>query len=269
MKQLESCLLIASDIHFGKKTPTYDPEICKQRLNQVKDRMGKIRSMLSDYEFDNLHICFLGDINDGTDIYATQPHHQAVTNVEQQAWELAEFLAPWVKDLGDVWHSHTEVLGVAGNHGRAGKSAAEAANFDIVAYKYMKLRLEHDHISVTIPDSLSPFILPFEIRGHKYLWAHGNQVQGWNGIPQYGIQRLVSNWFTSKRLGGFEVALMGHWHIATVWYLNKLTAILTGTPVTDDDYVLEKFGREAVNLWWLVGVSDSRPIAWWFDLDLA
>ncbi len=80
-------------------------------------------------------------------------------------------------------------------------------------------------------------------------------------IPWYGMSQRVLRWHSTKSLK-FDVALMGHFHTTGYQDMNKLTMMLTGTAVTDDDWALQTFGYESQNAWWLFGVSDAQPIAW-------
>lgn len=265
--QTETAVLAISDLHYGKKTTTFDTDIFKERMDALANRLGAIRKHLKGYEFDKLIIACLGDANDGTDIYAGQPHYQAVTDVEQQASELAEYLSGWTLKLRDIW-GPVEWECVPGNHGRAGKWAAEAANWDTVAYRYMGFRLEKDNIPVNLGEKgQDPFLRKIFVRGHPILLYHGHDIRTFSNIPWYGMMLRISRWM-STQLAPISVALMGHFHTYGVWDINRVQVRCVGTAVTDDQWALRTFGWESAPKWHLFGVSDKLPGTWQYDVKL-
>jgi len=268
-KQRETAVLVMSDLHFGKATSSYDPDVFRKRLNQLSKRLERLRALMSAYEFDELVIACLGDANDGSDIYATQPHHQAITNVEEQAVELARLLDKFGLEQAEVW-GKVRWECVPGNHGRPTRSRlAEAASWDIVAYRYLMMLNRDDRITVTLPDiHADPFLRMARIYGHGYLLYHGHDIRSYSSIPWYGISRRLMMWSISEKLTGWQVGLMGHFHTSGMWRINRLQMIVTGTMVTDDEWALRTLGWESSNNWWLFGVSKKRPVTWTFELDL-
>lgn len=255
-----------SDIHFGKKTATYSPDIFIQRIDRVGKRLQRIRELLSDYEFDKIVFCLLGDANDGSEIYPTQFHHQEITNVDEQADALSSILARFFVWQKETW-GNVAIECVPGNHGRAGWAAHEAANWDLVAYKYLALRLQAHGIPVNRNDTSDPFIRRITIRGHNYLLYHGHAIRTYQSIPFYGIKQRLLNWNTTH-LAPFDVALMGHFHQCALYPLNRITALLSGTMATSDEWALQVIGAESMPLWWMFGISDHRPITWQFRIEL-
>jgi len=265
-KQVESVVLNMADIHFGKKTASFNPEICAARLETLGDTVLRIRELQAGYDFNELVVCMLGDINDGTDIYATQPHHQAQSNVEEQAENVSDILADWFKkqQKAKAW-GKIRIECVPGNHGRAGKGAHEAANWDIVAYKYLRGKLP-DGIKLHLCRD-NPFMNKVEIRKHHYLLYHGHDIKTFGNIPWYGMLLRSARWHLSN-LAPFDAVLMGHFHTFGMWSFNRLTALCNGTLITDDTWALQSLGWESANRWWMFGVSDHRPITWSFGLEL-
>lgn len=262
----ETAVLVMSDIHYGKATATFNPTVCAQRLGRMGEKVALIRDILAgSYNFDRLAVFLLGDVNDGTGIYAGQEHYQAVTNVEAQAWEVAGLLGDWTRRQLDTWGA-VDYYAVPGNHGRAGKFAHLAASWDIVAYRYLSAaRLPG--MSLTMSDD-NPFLQTVDVRGHRYLLHHGHMIRAYMGIPWYGIARRLMHWATTERLAGFDVATFGHFHQLGDWHINRLRFLSTGTLVTDDDWALEALGAESPPAWWLFGAGDDHPVTWQYALDL-
>jgi DNA polymerase II small subunit/DNA polymerase delta subunit B len=255
-----------SDMHFGKETTTFNPNVFINRLDRCGKALERIHSLLSDYEFSELVFAIPGDANDGTGIYPTQTFHQEINNVEEQAYLLSHILADFFVWQKRVW-GNVRVEGVPGNHGRGGKFIHEAANWDMVLYHFLGLRLKEHSIPVNINDKGNPFIRKIQLRNHNYLLYHGHGIRMYQQIPWYGISQRILRWHNSS-LAPFETVLMGHFHTCQMVTVNKVSIFLSGTPVTSDDWALQELGAESEPRWWLFGVSDSRPVTWRFALDL-
>lgn len=264
-KQKETAVLVMSDLHYGKKTESFNPDSFKERLFALGERLGHIKSCLAGFEFDRLVVFLLGDVNDGTLIYASQPHHQAETNVEEQAEQLTDLLTEWFLNQKKIW-GKVDIECIPGNHGSSGRNTHENANWDMVAYKYLRHKL-HNEIAVRMNRKENAFIRKVEIRSHQYLLYHGHDIKSYSSIPWYGIMMRIARWNTTK-LAPMDVVIMGHFHSSGTWKFNQIEVMLSGTLITDDDWALQTLGYESANKWWLFGVSDKRPITWRFELDL-
>jgi DNA polymerase II small subunit/DNA polymerase delta subunit B len=262
----ESAVLTMSDLHYGKKTSSFNLESFEERLEVFGDRLVAMRESMAGYDFDELVVCLLGDVNDGTGIYATQPHHQAESNVEEQAEQLSELLAPWFRKQKKVWKD-IRLETIPGNHGLVSRFCHEAANWDIVTYKYLKAKLERDGIQVGINRTGNKFLRKVQVRKHHYLLYHGHDIHSFANIPWYGMMNRISRWVTTK-LAPIDVVMMGHFHTHGCWSMNRLQLLCSGTMITDDDWALQTLGWESANKWWLFGVSDKRPITWSFGMDI-
>lgn len=267
MTQRESAILVMSDLHFGKETATYNPHVFTERLSELGQSLKRIHALLRGYQIDELVIAMLGDANDGTGIYPTQEHHQGISNAEQQADQLSRLLSKFLLGQQRVW-GKVRVECVPGNHGRAGKHAHEAANWDIVTYRYLQKSLEDKGIPVRMNgDRADPFIRKIKVRGHSYVLYHGHDIRTFSNIPWYGMMLRLSRWLSTK-ISPFDVALMGHFHTAGTWDINRVRLFLSGTMVSDDDWALRTLGWESANKWWLFGVSDTRPVTWQYGVEL-
>jgi DNA polymerase II small subunit/DNA polymerase delta subunit B len=264
-EQTETAVLVMSDLHYGKRTPTFNPEVFVARLDKLAQRLVRIRELLATYSFDELVVCVLGDANDGTDIYPTQAHHQAITDVQLQAHDLAEHLAAFLESQLPIWGS-VRVEAVPGNHGRSGHRAAEAASWDLVCYNYLALRLR-GKIDVHSSRESDPFLRKIKIRGHDVLLTHGHDIITYANIPWYGMMLRCMRWSTGE-LAPIDVVLMGHFHSFGHWRINRLHLFLTGTMITDDEWSRRRFGWEPATAWWLFGVSDKYPVTWQFAMRL-
>ena len=151
--------------------------------------------------------------------------------------------------------------------GNSGKHTHEAANWDIVAYRYLALKCEKHAIPVGLSDAENVFMRTVTVRGHRYLLYHGHDINAANGVPWYGIQQRMLRWQSTHRVPDFEVALLGHFHSFGMWRINRFAVLSSGTPITDDDWALQSLGWESANQTWFFGSSDHHPITWAYGLD--
>jgi hypothetical protein len=259
-------VLHITDVHWGKQTESFDVKTCSKRLASVGEKLGRIRELLSGYDFDRLVILITGDVNDGSEIYASQATEQAESDVEEQANSAAAALAELVRGLKRIW-KNIEIEAVPGNHGRSGRGGHVAANWDVTCYRYLQFRLAADHVPVGFKDESGLFVRKSIIRGHNYLIYHGHEIRTYASIPWYGMMLRVSRWLSTK-YAPIDVALIGHFHSFGMWRVNRVMLAVSGTMVTDDDWALTGLGWESANKWHCFGVSTKYPMTWDFGIDL-
>jgi len=216
-------------------------------MNAIAEQIPKLR--------ENLIIAFGGDMNDGTGIYATQPHEQAITDVRQQAKENCAFLVEWLREVGKKCKG-LEVQAVPGNHGRSGKFAAEAANWDMVLYDYLEMQ---SYYPVLYNKQGDIFIRKFQAGPRTVLLYHGHDIITYQNIPWYGIQRRIMSWHDTA-LQPFDIVLLGHFHQAGMWPINRTLVVLSGTLVTGDSWGLRRVGSEAANQFSLLTIDDQGMV---------
>lgn len=237
-------------------------------MQRVGDRVEDIvRIEKHGRKFDKLVLAVIGDINDGTEIYRTQSHHQAISNVEQQADEVARHvLGPFIRRMAKLF-PRVEVHCVPGNHGRAGWTANEAASWDVVAYRYTSAEVRNlKNVTFEI-EPIVENIKVVDVRGHGYLLYHGHGIKSFGNIPFYGMMKRLLMWTSTKTIPRFDVALMGHFHSGGKWTINSFDLMMNGTMVTDDEWALQELGWESANRWWFFGISNSRPITFSYEID--
>lgn len=266
--QQEAAILCMTDLHYGKKTDSFNQDIFEQEILRLTETMQSRREEFAGRNITELVCCILGDINDGSEIYPTQPHHQVETNVEVQAEEITEILTPFFQKMKEVW-GNVRIETVPGNHGRSGRFAHDFASWDTVTYKYLRGKLASDDIKVGInKGGTNPFLRKVNVLGHNYLMYHGHDIKMFQGIPWYGIWNRVAKWATTSTLSPFEVIMMGHFHSFADNTLNKIRILTNGTMITDDDWALQVLGRESDNKWHLFGVTKDKAVDWQYPVDL-
>jgi len=273
-------LLTISDVHIGKKTPHYNLKVCCKVIETVANKLVRISELLKDgYDYDEVILCFLGDILDGSEIFPGQATVQEIPNVLAQATVAAHIFLPLIEAALEV-APKVRCVGVAGNHGRSGKNAAEAANWDIVTYQQLQAlatarwgdKVECDfNVPKFVKQSLREtdlfWLKLIRIKGHYFLLHHGHRARNVLGIPFYGIKNRALTWRSAFK-ERWSVLLHGHFHSFARMDFNDFSVLLSGTAIRHDTWALENWGVQGINRWWLFGVGERFPITWSFGLDL-
>lgn len=263
----ETAVICITDAHIGKETSTFDLKIAKKRIKYFGATLRRIHELMSpSCDFDKAVVLFLGDINDGTQIYKTQTHHQAESDVNAQAVMASEgMFLPLLRDIAELF-GKVEVHGIAGNHGVSSRFTHEAANWDLVFYHYLRMLTKNDkRFDVRVHDD---FIHVARVRKHGILLYHGHQIKSYQQIPWYGIVQRALRWTAARNLPEWDVMTMGHFHNFGLQEINRFVVLMNGTLVTDDEWALQTIGYESSNKWWVFGVSDKRPLTWSFGVNL-
>lgn len=258
----EACLVL-SDVHLGEENPKYNLRIARKRIAELVDTtVGIVGLHRHAYPVNRLNLFLLGDIISGESIFPTQPHH-IETGVVEQVFSSVPFL---VEQLAVLCANFKEVRVhcVIGNHGRAGKFYHEESNFDRVMYYALRqATVKVKNLSWVIPQG---WYLLAKVLNTKVLCIHGHQIKMTLNLPFYGVTTRISRWATTRQIGSFDVALMGHFHTSFRMEWNNKTIFINGTTVDGDEFALEKMGLESSQAQWLFGVHPRHRITWSYQL---
>jgi hypothetical protein len=197
----------------------YSTAIFDERLAKWVDKTCKlIRNRSANHTIDELIIPFGGDHVEGDEIFAGQPWQLALDPCEQ-VWELAIKMDSAIKrvvryakeKIGVPWIA---LYGVDDNHGKVGgkRGGARPATYSwnwLLLKELFENRLRAEPINeMAIEPGGSLF---FYCAGHEFQLIHGHQIQGWGGIPFYGLTRFDGR---SIRMHNriYRYLLMGHHH---------------------------------------------------------
>jgi hypothetical protein len=187
-----------SDAQVGEKTEaysvqgiaSYNIDIYKKRLAKWVERIKTFKEQDKGYlGLNKLVIHHLGDQVEGEGIFKGQSFYldasllnQLFISVEQEASALISL----AQDFTEI-----EVYTVDGNHGRpAGKGENHHdTNFDRIFYLCLKKWCEQQP-NIKIYVSESPTML---VQHGDFIFAlnHSDSCKSWNGIPFYGLERMV------------------------------------------------------------------------------
>ena len=262
----QTVILAMTDLHYGAENERFDPEVLQKQVDRVGGELARLREELP--SVDKLVVWLGGDVNDGEGIFASQPHEQRVSSVEQQASECAQMLLGFLTRQKAVW-GEIEIRCSPGNHGRSDrglKSGHDRTNWDIVTYRYLKLLCSPLGIQVTI-DENPPFVTTLTVRGWRVLLHHGHYISA-GAMPEAAIFRRLVGWANTERVGGFDVAVMGHWHRVAYVRQNRHRLLMSGSPKIGDRYAFQKMGLDGIASWLVFGVTAASPVAWLREIEL-
>ena len=262
----ETATLVISDLHMGKKTPSYDISVFKLRLRGL---VSAIKHIVEDilrqsYQIDTLKVIFDGDIVDGDSIYKTQPWHLDEhvmyqiyrTGVPELCWMLSEF---------SQMFNNVDVEFVPGNHGRVGRFEPEELNFDTILAESIKLAMsKFDNVNINVAWDWYSIV---EIEGHNFLVTHGETIRMYLNIPWYGATQKAMRWSGSLP-EDWEYLILAHFHVIQMFKWNDKWILCNGCWPTDDDFSLKVIGMAGTPYQHFFGVHPDKGITWHYDLDL-
>ena len=250
MGKAVSTVMFISDLHVGKKTPTYDMEVFERRMKQFFNQFEEFKTTVNkSYKMPDLHIVLLGDMLDGEDIYPGQAFDLDV-DLEEAMDKSLDILSAFVVSLLDRFEE-VHIYGVIGNHGRSNWRGR--ANWDSIFYKRLQDRFS---LIDGIYFDVGGWFKNIKVRNTRILAIHGDQINMYQNIPIYGIVQKAMRWYSGGMDEQFDIVAMGHFHTTFSFDWNNLMLLCNGTFLTDDDYT-RKLGMKAQTKFWVLGISND------------
>ena len=259
----ESLFLLVSDIQAGalvtadgydsnpeRTVNTYFELLYDRVIDAIVDRQ------IAPKDF---NIILLGDLVDGWKKFA----NQQTVPVRKQKDILVKNILKFIKDISFALKPDSiNIYGVWGNHGEIDKNYPSSDNWDTVVMEEIALHigylrdLDNAHFGI-----VNSFISDKEIQKHKignftYFISHGHQQRGFS----------VENWKKSMNKfhvsqGGFDAALMGHWHTFN-WISNNGMHILINGCMYRSDFVQNKLAGKEDICQVLFAQNEYEAVAW-------
>ena len=258
----ESAVLVLSDLHFGKKTKTYNMAIAQERFIKLIDNTLAIlseRNKISPIK--ELHLFWTGDIVDGEQIYATHGSH-IDDHVVNQIFKSLEIVAPQITrfvEAGYIVHNHF----VRGNHGRVSKFHHEVTNWDYIYGLTLELMLKNvPNMTFNVTSNWNQVV---NVRGKRILQWHGHQIKMTMNLPWYSLTTRISRWATCDELEDFDISVSGHFHSSSCINWNEKKVFTNGTMVSGDQFALEFIGLASTECQHLFGVNESG-VTWKYEV---
>lgn len=218
--------------------------------------------------FDKLWLIDVGDNISGNihgELSRTNELHTT-----KQTVGVARLLSCGLRDLSRFFDK-VEFIGLPGNHPRMWPKPVhkeKADNFDTIVYHLVsEMVRDLPNVSVDVPES---FFRIVEIKGHRFLFMHGDTISMWNQIPHYGINRARVNLLDLVRRIDldFEYFCVGNFHTNIVSQAPTGAIIMTGSSKGPDEYSVSKLATGSDPMWKFFGVHPSWGVTFWYDVNL-
>ena len=207
----EEAICVFTDWQMGKRTDSYDTDICVARIRHVVERVRRITEIQrKDHPVPGCTVVFLGDHVEGTSIFEGQAWEVDSTGYSQlltAANLMAEIVLTLLQDF-----EYVNVHSVHGNHGRLGRKGQmpREDNLDLIAYALARSHLAGQD-RVTWKEN-TRWYDHIQVGRLGVLAVHGDQIKGYTaGTPASALARRFTAWSSSMPFE-WQEALCGHYH---------------------------------------------------------
>jgi len=269
----ETCVLHLSDGHHDsvilphrvQDLERYDFEISMARAEHLVDTICDFtQNRMVGYKFETLWILAYGDHTSGEIHRAVE--HSHFKNMFRNCVAIGQLHAQIIRDLSE-WFPEIKVLYLSGNHGRRKEVRKKDYQAAWDSWDYLIAETTRAYckdlwsVEFLIPDSFSAVI---EIEGFKFHCSHGDDIQGWAGIPWYGIERktrklMALNSAHERRI---DYYCMGHFHTLGDLQSLKGETFINGSWVGTDPYAFNKLDSYNEPMQLFHGVHENRGVSW-------
>lgn len=207
-KTAEVALAVMSDWQLAKVTPTYNSEVCEQRIEEYGDKVINLAEIQrADHPVRELHVDFVGDEVEGELIFPGQQHLIDASLFEQVCVSGPRITANLLRKMASNFDI-VRVRHADGNHGalggRARKDYHPETNADSMMLKITEMLLEGEKriiFDTQKPKGERHWYDVDQIFDHRFLMFHADQVKGgFGGFPWYGFGKKLQGWYNTLDL---------------------------------------------------------------------
>ena len=243
-KDEEIAVAVLADWQLAKVTPSYNSDMCEQRIEEYADKVIKLTNIQrADHPVRKLHIWALGDIVEGELIFPGQGHLIDSSLYRQVTIDGPRILGNFLRRMLSEFES-VHFVGVIGNHGALGGRARRdydpETNADRMLYRIIQqIFASEPRITWDIPDGPHErnWYAVDKIGDYSTLLFHGDQIRSFGS--QYGFMKKILGWKSGAIDVDFDDAFMGHYHQPTKMTLNTVTLRVSGSPESYNTYAQE------------------------------
>ena len=213
-KKPEVALIHATDWQRGKRTQSYNSEICDERVNRLADKIFTLTKIArSDHPVNSAAVLFGGDMLEGVNIFPGQTF-EIDSWLYDQFFGLIRLEERFIRRLLSEFET-VEIWAEPGNHGRIGRSKSgdfpAADNMDNLSYGVAKMLLENEPRVIWHP--YHSWYQPVQIGNYKAMLIHGDEIKSFGGnTPAFGLLRKGTAWSSGVVEEGFQDIYFGHFH---------------------------------------------------------
>ena len=213
-KDVEVAVLHLTDLHFGKRTPTFDSQVAAVRVAEAVAKTIKLTEIQrADHPVDRCVVMLGGDLIENTSIFPGQVW-EVSSDVFGQVFTASHAIQTAVLTLLEHFH-RVEVYEVWGNHGRIGRKHSgdnpRSDNWDRIVGEIARQNLG-DQSRMTWHPTPEIWHAIVSAGAWSALLIHGDSIKSFGGnIPAYGIQRALNKYATGVT-APFVDGFLGHFH---------------------------------------------------------
>ncbi|KKL45755.1 hypothetical protein LCGC14_2352470, partial [marine sediment metagenome] len=264
-KQTEDLALIWSDMHTGmiNKHPltgqvTYNEKIQEEELQSLLKGVFRFHQLYKpSYNLETFYIFDVGDNITNDRIYEGQ-QAEITCGVGEQILKCFEYQSDFIKRVLEIFPK-VVLIKMAGNHGRTTSrpiSEETTSSFEYLCGKLLQERFkDNKRVEIIVPDM---YRYTVEIRGHKYLLSHGNNIRG---CTLNSIERAVKDLSTLAYKEFYDLMIIGHFHTALKLRITPETTLLVnGCFIHMDDYAYNKLRKFSSPTQYLFNISKKSAM---------
>lgn len=205
--------LMLSDIHFGKKTPTFNLQVARDRCKQlVNTFMEEYERESKEFHIDKIILALIGDVIESYTMHGLESAKGCeFGNAEQIRWAI-EILSEEVLEPIAKLGLPVDIPAVAGNHDRVEKekTMSEPGKHYMSWAIYHALRMLMQakglkNVNFIIPEDSNCVI---EVYGSNIIYEHGDNLKG---TERRSLEKLLGD--RSKQYDKvLHMMRSGHWH---------------------------------------------------------
>ena len=251
--------LLLSDLHIGKKTETYNFDVARRRLVELRDVfLYELEQAETKYQIDMIVIAMLGDIIESFEMHGLQSAVTAEAVTPVQVVKAVEII--FIEILRPIAQQGHKIVipAVCGNHDRVLKdkpmNQPGQESITWIIYNMLAILCETTglhNIEFIIPNRSWCII---DILGHKVLYEHADKSMR---LERKSVNDKIA---ARQTQSGVIISFFRFGHFHEFVQFGRGKAICNGTPVTDDGFSLELgFDSDAGQAISLFVESSKRP----------
>lgn len=256
-----------TDLHAGKIVKNqegeiiYNEAIFRSRMNCLCEQTLKLldNNISKGVIIRDVAILLTGDLANGEGIYLTQAYEQEIAPPAQVMLVvdvLTKLISALLKRKLPV-----NVYGIRGNHGRTGKDADVASNWDLMIYEILdfwsRFVLKNSNLKIKFAETEH---LTFNIRGHNFMIRHKAPEQ----VDSPAGRVKINEW---ARTHNVEAIVYGHFHHGAVSDCDNVRVIRGGSTVGGDS-LSDSMAKHSEPIQIIFGVNEHRVTTFIYFVDL-
>lgn len=265
-KDEETAICVLSDWQLGKRTETYNSEICRARVARYCEKVKRLVELQRlDHPVKRVALFLVGDMVEGELIFPGQAYHIDSSLYQQVTIDGTEILsgvASWASENFE----EVEIHAVPGNHGslagRARRDMHPESNADRMLYQIVS-RVSAGLPNVTWHIADDWYTIADLGDRCRFFLLHGEDVRGHAGIPWYGWTRKVMGVGSLERIFpdmAYDHMVAGHFHTPISMYVNGRRLWINASTESHNPYAARQLSAAGEPSQWLLFAKAGRGV---------